>query len=239
MNIRTVAFLIAISLFVPRLDAQEQKSSPTNEPGKESKDEDPANKYAKTVANFALGMIEIYANLVKKGNEVWIGLAETQATSVLDKIAHDAAEQAEGNDRLLAQMQQSVEKGKTKDLPVRKAVSDLQSSLRKLGRELDRFSYEVDKAAHPIGEDARVRFAEAGNGKAIELDAIVESWEAGRFDEAIEHMKKAQEYLNVMRKLVTCLQDSVKDKKAACDPKQFPMPEHTTSPRRKDGPQPN
>lgn len=160
-----------------------------------------------------------------RGNEVWDSLATTQAKSVLDDIAHDAADQAKGNDRLLFDMNKSLKDKTTYSLNASFRVAALQNSLVVLGRRLDRFSVEVDKAAHPIGEQARIKFAVAAAGKGAELDAIVNSWRAGRFDEAMEHLKKAQEYLDVMRKLVACLQDSVVGKKPACDPNQFSMPD--------------
>jgi hypothetical protein len=217
MSIRSVALLVAFSLLVPQVGAQPH--------GQKNKDDDSQRSYGQTVANFASGILQMYSSLVAKGNDVWDSLATTQAKSVLDGIAHDAADQARNNDRLLLDMKESIRKETTKDLAVSFRVAQLQNSLGVLGEKLDRFSVEVDKAAHPIGEQARVKFAVAQAGKGAELDAIVRSWQAGRFDEAMEHLKKAQEYLDVMRKLVTCLQDSVKDKKPACDPNQFPMPE--------------
>jgi hypothetical protein len=104
-------------------------------------------------------------------------------------------------------------------------VAALHYSLELIGDRLERFSVEVDKAAHPIGEQARVKFQVAQLGKSAELDAIVKSWRAGNYDEAMEHLRKAQRYLDVMRKIVACLQDSVKNKKPACDPNEFQMPD--------------
>jgi hypothetical protein len=220
MNVRSVTLLVGILLFVPQAGARPQKTA-----SKPDDAEDSSNKYVKVAANFAFGMLDIYTGLVNKGNKVWDDLGHTQAVSVLDRVAHEAGEQAKGNDLLLDDMKASVKNETTKKLEVGERVDRLKTSLAHLGRELDRFSVEVDKAAHPIGEEARERFAVAGNGKARELDAITKSWREGHFDEAMEHLKKAQAYLDVMRQLVTCLQDSVRDKKPACDPKKIPMPD--------------
>jgi hypothetical protein len=217
MTIRSVAPLILISLCVPQVVAQPR--------GQEKKDNDSQHNYAQNVANFASGMLQVYSSLVARGNEVWDSLATTQAKSVLGDIASDAADQAKGNDRLLFDMNKCLKDKTTCSLDASFRVATLQDSLTVLGRRLDKFSVEVDKAAHPIGEQARIKFAVAATGKSAELDAIVKSWRAGRFDEAMEHLKKAQEYLDVMRELVGCLQDSVMAKKPACDPNQFSMPD--------------
>jgi hypothetical protein len=216
MSIRSVALLIGVSLLVPQAGALPQEH--------ENAEKKPDN-YGKDVASFATGMLEIYTGLVAKGYEVWDRLGNMQAASVLDDIATAAGDQAKANEILLARMKESVKNNNTRDLFVSVEVSTLHRSLERLGKQLTRFAAEVDQAAPPIGEEARVKFAIAEAGKTSELDAIVRSWEAGRFDEAMEHLKKAQQYMDVMRKIIRCLQDSVKAKKPACDPKQFPMPD--------------
>jgi len=215
MSMRSVALLIGISLFVPQAGARPQEHENT-----EKKPE----SYGKDVANFATGMLEIYTGLVAKGYEVWDRLGNMQAASVLDDVATAAGDQAIANETLLSRMKESVKNNTTRDLFVSVEVAALHRSLERLGEKLNRFSFEVDKAAPKVGEEARVRFTVAYNGKTAELDAIVRNWEAGRFDEAMEHLKKAQKYMDVMREIIKCLQDSVKAKKPACDPKQFPMP---------------
>jgi len=216
MSIRSVALLIGISLFIPQAGAQPQEQEKTDKK---------SESYAKDVASFATGLLEIYSGLMAKGNEIWDGLGTMQAKKVLDDVASAAGNQAKDNEILLSAMQKSIKDKETENLMVSFRVAMLHNSLKHLGDRLDTFSVEVDRAAHPIGEQARVKFAIAYGGKEAELDAIVKSWKAGRFDEAIEHLKKAQEYMDVMIKIISCLQESVKSKKPACDPKQFSMPD--------------
>jgi hypothetical protein len=84
---------------------------------------------------------------------------------------------------------------------------------------LETFSQELDAAAHPIGEDLRVKVEEAAMDKAYELDSVSSAVGNRDFGGAVHHLDLAIIDLQKMRRAITCFQDSITRKKAACDPK--------------------
>jgi hypothetical protein len=80
---------------------------------------------------------------------------------------------------------------------------------------------EVDKSAHPIGEEMRVNFSSQASAKGINLTGVKDMWRQGRYQDATRQLDEGTAHLETMRAIVLCLQNSITTESAACDPQKL------------------
>jgi hypothetical protein len=119
-------------------------------------------------------------------------------------------------DKLRAELVQCIQ-DKSNPPNLYREVENLENIVRGLRRKLEQFAHEIDKAAHPVGEDLRVEISKAETNKIIELRSVVRDWDEGRRQKAVESLDGAIADLERMRAGVLCLQESIRRKKSACD----------------------
>jgi hypothetical protein len=169
------------------------------------------------VQRFAMGLIKTLAGVVNGGSAVWDKLGQGQATSTLQQLATKAANLQISNNRLKADLSNGRIHTGTE---LGNRVDALKDSLQDIDNLLDKFADEIDAAAHPIGEQLRIELGNAMIDKNIELSDIGSTgFGKDSATDNIKHLNVAIADLDEMRAALTCLQDTITTKKAACDPK--------------------
>lgn len=175
--------------------------------------------YVSKTGDFTSSILTMFSDIVTKGGGVWDKIGASQAQSVLQGVASDAATLENKNNQLRTDLEASVERHTTQDFPVTVRSEELKTLLRALGRTLERFRVEIDKSAHPIGEEMRVNFSSQVSAKETGLSGVEDMWRQGRYQDAIKQLDEATAHLEKMRAIVLCLQNSITAKSASCDPK--------------------
>jgi hypothetical protein len=127
-----------------------------------------------TAARFANALAETFANIIKSGSAVWDKLGEGQAIDTLQTLATDAATlETQKND-----LRAELANGRIRDTSeLSPRIDKLKASLREIKARLEKFSVEIDAAAHPIGEDLRIEVEKADTDKVFELDAMFQAFD--------------------------------------------------------------
>lgn len=180
-----------------------------------------SSDYSASVEKLVNSVSSILTGIADSGGKAWEKIGTGQADSILQDIGTDTANLEIRNNNLKTELEQSIKDNKMRSIPIGQRVESLTSALQGLSKKLSRFATEVDKAAHPIGEEARVQFNSAAGAKGVILNDIQYDWMNAHYQKALDEITQANAQLDRMRAIVTCLQDSIKSKKSACDPKQF------------------
>jgi len=171
------------------------------------------------VGHFSMGVLELFASVVKMGGDIWDKLATTQAEEVLAKLGTQAADLEVSKNELKSMLEQSVRNDTTQVVDVSKLVGKLQQRVREMRSTMDKFGQEIDKASPTLGGKLRVEVEKAEVMKSMELENVKALWQQGKHDDAIKALDAAIVKVQTMRNGISCLQNSISRKASACDPR--------------------
>jgi chromosome segregation ATPase len=194
---RLLGMVLGLSLALAPMVATDDKSDPV------------------IAARFADAIGQAFAGIINSGGVVWGKLGQGQAKDTLQTLATEAATLGVSKDKLRTQLVQN----RVTDEALRNQVEGMNSTLEHMQHTLEKFANEVDAAAHPIGEKLRAKVEMADTDKILELDRVVIEFEQNHPQAAIKALDSAITDLQTMQATITCFQDSITKKKAACDPK--------------------
>jgi hypothetical protein len=166
------------------------------------------------VAKFTNAITTAFITVVDSGNTAWAHLAQGQAKDTLQTLGTDTANLANSKNDLRVYIQS----GNATEAGVNTKIEAMKLQIKAMKQLMGTFAAELDTAAHPIGENLRVQIAHAETGKVVELDEVEYKFEQHNLEAAIKALDKAIEDLGTMSKAITCFQNSITNKKAACDP---------------------
>jgi len=166
------------------------------------------------VAKFTNAITSAFIKVVDGGNTAWEHLAQGQAKDTLQTLATKTGDLTQKNNDLLAY----IRSGNATDDTVSTRVKAIKTQLQAIKQLMGTFATELDEAAHPIGENLRTKIASAGTSRAMELDQVEFNFRQHDTQAAIQHLDVAIEDLGTMSAAIKCFQDSITNKKAACDP---------------------
>jgi hypothetical protein len=182
----------------------------------------PSESLMTTISRYAQGIQGALTGIGTMTIAAWDKIGEGQAPDILQDVATDAATLQTKKDGLRAELLLCMQE-KSNPPNLYGEVENLRKLVRRLGEKLEKFAHEIDKAAHPVGEDLRVEISKAETNKIIELHIVVIDWEMGKRQEAVESLDGAVADLKRMRAGVLCLQESIKRKNTACDVKTLTL----------------
>ena len=175
------------------------------------------------LGHFSTGILELFANVVKAGGDIWDKLATTQAQDVLAKLATEAADLEVKKSELKSMLEQSVQNNTTQVVDVSQLVGGLQNQVKAMRSTMDKFGEEIDKASPTLGDHFRIEIGKAEVAKGAELESVKAQWQQGKHVEAINALDAAIAKVQTMQKGISCLQNSITRKASACN-------EHTLEP---------
>jgi chromosome segregation ATPase len=158
---------------------------------------------------------ETFTSIVMSGNVVWDKLAEGQAKDTLQKLATEAATLEDAK----AKLRSDLKSGNHEHRSLEAQYNEIRNTLGNMSASLNKFSREIDAAAHPVGESLRVKVNSEHLEKSAALSNAKMAIDENHTEAAIKWLDLAILDLDKMRTTLTCFQDSITRKKPACDPR--------------------
>src|SRR5579859_2212540 len=170
------------------------------------------------IGSLASNVIDGFANLVTHGGKVWEELGKGQANAILDRVSDETVKLEADKNALRAYMVKNKDdKSDAASIEVSERCDKIKHDSQDIQTSLLEFGEEIDKAAHPVGEDMRAAVIKAETMKMAEIDAVDDLWDDHHPAVAVRYLDSAIQYLQLMRKGILCMQNSIKAEKAACD----------------------
>ncbi len=171
-----------------------------------------ATEWTKAIDQF----FSITNHILSGGRAMFDDLAKTQALDETDELYSEAGNILVQKHSLKEDMQRGVfDQSKLKEI---------NHNVSRMGYSLRRFGNEIDKVSGLSSGNLRVLGGKLADDKARELTLVQITWrdnDKASQDAAVKVMDNAIATTTKFQKACKCLSDTIKEKKQACDPKDF------------------